>query len=162
MPIASGRGDADVTSLLHPERRRGASGRGDRQARDGPGGRASAADRPAYHRSVPLVRRRFVLLGFAGACVAVLSRGRLVAVLHAAAARFETSSSPSVRLYDVLFGSVLAGFHELVEADVSAALSSPAAADVLEVGPGPGRLAVDLARLVPPPAPPSPRRCPHR
>lgn len=53
---------------------------------------------------------------------------------------------PSAGLYDALFASLIGGFYRRVAADVAAAHP---AGRVLEVGGGPGQLAVELARRAP-------------
>jgi SAM-dependent methyltransferase len=64
-------------------------------------------------------------------------------------ARLRTSSSPSVALYDRVLGAILEGAYRQVATDAAAFLESRPAPEVLEIGPGPGRLAIRLARRHP-------------
>jgi ubiquinone/menaquinone biosynthesis C-methylase UbiE len=59
------------------------------------------------------------------------------------------SSSPGAGLYDLLAGRLLGGLYDTVARDVAGSIGGLEAPEVLEVGPGPGDLAVRLARLVP-------------
>ena len=56
-----------------------------------------------------------------------------------------TASAPSARLYGLIFGRLLGALYARVAEDVDAALAAAAAPDVLEIGPGPGGLAVRIA-----------------
>jgi ubiquinone/menaquinone biosynthesis C-methylase UbiE len=59
-------------------------------------------------------------------------------------------SAPGAGLYDGLAGPLLGSFYELVAADVVAALADDdPSGTVLEVGPGPGHLAVTIAQRAP-------------
>jgi SAM-dependent methyltransferase len=86
-----------------------------------------------------LVMRRCRTLGLAG--------GR--ASLSEGWARLRTSSSPSVCLYEVVWGSLLGAFHDLVAAEAAAALPMTGEPTVLEVGPGPGFVMTRLLRRAP-------------
>lgn len=60
-----------------------------------------------------------------------------------------TCSAPSARAYELTFGLLLGGIYRRMADDLAAALAGVEAPRVLEVGPGPGHLAVELARRVP-------------
>jgi SAM-dependent methyltransferase len=104
-------------------------------------------------------RRVLILAGFAalGAAAAVVGRQVLTSSRSAAPDGAEaisppggwaTCSAPSARWYDLTFGWLLGGLYARMADDLAAALAGVAAPDVLEVGPGPGGLAVELARRV--------------
>jgi SAM-dependent methyltransferase len=85
------------------------------------------------------------------ALIAVLSavalyRDRLRSILRQAYANVRAFDLPSARAYDSLVASVLEGFYARVADEVAAAHPG---GRVLEVGSGPGRLAVRLAREAP-------------
>ena len=77
---------------------------------------------------------------------ATLYRNRLRAYLEEASANVRAFDLPSAGAYDALVASVLEGFYARVAAEVAAAYPG---GKVLEVGSGPGRLAVRLAREAP-------------
>jgi ubiquinone/menaquinone biosynthesis C-methylase UbiE len=74
--------------------------------------------------------------------------------LATARASMRTSSAPGVRWYEAVFDRLLGGLHDRVADEVAGALavamreSGPATPRVLEVGPGPGGLALRLAARV--------------
>ena len=74
---------------------------------------------------------------------ATLYRNRLRAYLEQASANVRAFDLPSARAYDALVASILEGFYARVAGEVAAAHPG---GKVLEVGSGPGRLAVRLAR----------------
>jgi SAM-dependent methyltransferase len=74
---------------------------------------------------------------------ATLYRNRLRAYLEQASANVRAFDLPSAGAYDALVGSVLEGFYARVAAEV--AVAHPGG-KLLEVGSGPGRLAVRLAQ----------------
>ena len=78
--------------------------------------------------------------------MATLWRNRLRAYLKQASANVRAFDLPSVRVYDALVASILEGFYARVAGEVAAAHPG---GKVLEVGSGPGRLAVRLAREAP-------------
>jgi SAM-dependent methyltransferase len=83
--------------------------------------------------------------------IAVLSdvalyRDRLRAILKQTYANVRAFDLPSAGAYDALVGSVLEGFYARVASEVAAAHPG---GKVLEVGSGPGRLAVRLVREAP-------------
>jgi ubiquinone/menaquinone biosynthesis C-methylase UbiE len=69
--------------------------------------------------------------------------------LLAARASLRRSSSPGAGCYDLLAGRLLGGLYDAVAREAAANVAGIGAPEVLEVGPGPGDLAVRLARLVP-------------
>ena len=75
-----------------------------------------------------------------------LYRNRLRAYLKEASANVRAFDFPSAGTYDALVGAVLEGFYARVAGEVAAAHPG---GKVLEVGSGPGRLAVRLAREAP-------------
>jgi SAM-dependent methyltransferase len=95
------------------------------------------------------VRRVAALLAALGGLVVAGAWLRRQPRAHDAAGRLRTGSSPSARLYGTLAGALLAGLYERVALDAAAAVDGAEAAHVLEVGPGPGHVAVQLARLSP-------------
>jgi SAM-dependent methyltransferase len=76
----------------------------------------------------------------------VLYRKRLRAYLKRASANVRAFDLPSAGAYDALVASVLEGFYARVAGEVAAAHPG---GNLLEVGSGPGRLAVRLAREAP-------------
>jgi ubiquinone/menaquinone biosynthesis C-methylase UbiE len=56
-----------------------------------------------------------------------------------------TCSASSARTYDLLFGWLLGGLYRRLADDLEGALGAVDMPEVLEIGPGPGRLAVELA-----------------
>ena len=73
-------------------------------------------------------------------------RHRLRAYLEQASANVRDFDLPSARAYDTLVATVLEGFYARVAGEVAAAHPG---GNLLEVGSGPGRLAVRLAREAP-------------
>jgi SAM-dependent methyltransferase len=73
-------------------------------------------------------------------------RHRLRAILKQTSANVRAFDLPSAGAYDALVASVLEGFYARVASEVAAAHPG---GQVLEVGSGPGRLAVRLAREAP-------------
>jgi SAM-dependent methyltransferase len=78
--------------------------------------------------------------------MATLWRNRLRSYLEQASANVRAFDLPSARAYDALVASILEGFYARVAGEVAAAHPG---GKVLEVGSGPGRLAVRLAREAP-------------
>ncbi|QIN84470.1 methyltransferase domain-containing protein [Rubrobacter tropicus] len=83
-------------------------------------------------------RASIVLLAVAG--VTILYRRRLRASLGRASANVRDFDLPSVGLYDALIGAVLEPFYERVAGEV--VVADAPGGKILEVGSGPGRLAV--------------------
>jgi SAM-dependent methyltransferase len=77
---------------------------------------------------------------------ATLYRKRLRAYLKQASANVRAFDLPSAGAYDALVASVLEGFYTRVTGEVGAAHPG---GNLLEVGSGPGRVAVRLARKAP-------------
>ena len=77
---------------------------------------------------------------------ATLYRRRLRAYLEQASANVRAFDLPSAGAYDALVASVLEGFYARVTGEVAAACPR---GKLLEIGSGPGRLAVRLAREAP-------------
>jgi SAM-dependent methyltransferase len=77
---------------------------------------------------------------------ATLYRNRLRAYLEQASANVRAFDLPSAGAYDALVASVLEGFYARVTGEVAAAYPG---GKLLEIGSGPGRLAVRLAREAP-------------
>lgn len=94
-----------------------------------------------------IARRSVAAVGVitAGVGAALLVRPRL-AEMRAA---LSTSSSPGVRAYELLFGAPLGRFYAGIAEDCARALESVTEPAVLEVGPGPGHLAVRILEAVP-------------
>lgn len=91
--------------------------------------------------------RPFALLAtLAGAVLALWAA--VVAVRRRGGGGFATCSAPSARCYEALVARPLAGFYRCLAAEVAEALAGVDEPAVLEVGPGPGVLAVELARRV--------------
>lgn len=67
----------------------------------------------------------------------------------AAAGSWQSCSAPSARWYEAIFGGPLRGLQQHVAADLLALAGDSVIGDVLEIGPGPGILAEQLARLAP-------------
>jgi SAM-dependent methyltransferase len=66
-----------------------------------------------------------------------------------AAGSWATCSAPSARAYELAFGWLLGGLYGRMADDLALALEGIDDPGVLEIGPGPGHLAVELARRVP-------------
>jgi SAM-dependent methyltransferase len=77
---------------------------------------------------------------------ATLYRRRLRAYLEQASANVRAFDLPSAGAYDALVASVLEGFYARVTGEVAAAYPG---GKLLEIGSGPGRVAVRLARKAP-------------
>src|SRR5215218_9519843 len=75
----------------------------------------------------------------------VLYRSQLRAYLKQASANVRAFDLPSAAMYDALVAAVLQGFYARVAGEIAAAPPRK----VLEVGSGPGQLAVRLAREAP-------------
>ena len=90
--------------------------------------------------------RRYLLVLMAALVAAVLYRDRLRASLEQAAANVRAFDLPTAGMYDALVGTVLEGFYARVASDVVAAYPR---GTLLEIGSGPGRLAVGLGREAP-------------
>lgn len=67
----------------------------------------------------------------------------------AARCGWASCSAPSARTYEAAFGWLLGDLYRRMADDLAASVAGTAAPHVLEVGPGPGHLAVELARRVP-------------
>jgi ubiquinone/menaquinone biosynthesis C-methylase UbiE len=87
--------------------------------------------------------RGAVILGAGAAIVAVVLRSRRP--LAAAAASLRTSSSPGARAYDTMFSRLLVGLYDRMADDALALVAEVAEPRVLEVGLGPGELAIRVA-----------------
>jgi ubiquinone/menaquinone biosynthesis C-methylase UbiE len=90
-------------------------------------------------------RATVVGLGLAGLGLATLAACRGAPALRRVRGSFRTSSSPGAAAYEVVFERLLGGFYDLVAREVVRALDGVAAPRVLEVGPGPGGLALRVA-----------------
>jgi SAM-dependent methyltransferase len=90
--------------------------------------------------------RKWWFTAAAALVTATLYRNRLRAYLEQASANVRAFDLPSARAYDALVASILEGFYARVAGEVAAAHPG---GKVLEVGSGPGRLAVRLAREAP-------------
>ena len=90
--------------------------------------------------------RKWWFTAAAALVTATLYRNRLRAYLEQASANVRAFDLPSARAYDALVAAVLEGFYARVAGEVAAAHPG---GKVLEVGSGPGRLAVRLAREAP-------------
>jgi SAM-dependent methyltransferase len=92
------------------------------------------------------VRRGFWLFLVALLGAAVLYRDRLRAYLEQASANVRAFDLPTAGMYDALVASALKGFYARVATEVATSLPT---GTILEVGSGPGRLAVRLAQEAP-------------
>lgn len=90
--------------------------------------------------------RRYRLALITVLVAAVLYRAGLRAYLRQASANVRAFDLPTAGMYDALVASVLEGFYARVAAGVAADYPR---GTLLEIGSGPGRLAVRLAREVP-------------
>lgn len=99
-------------------------------------------------------RTTFVLAAIGAAGVIAWRASRSPGALggpagEAAPGGWNTCSAPSARAYELTFGWLLGGLYRRMAADLANTLAGVAEPAVLEVGPGPGHLAVELARRVP-------------
>jgi SAM-dependent methyltransferase len=69
--------------------------------------------------------------------------------LAAMRASLRTSSSPGVRVYELGFGGPLGRYYAGIAADCAHVAGGMAEPSILEVGPGPGHLAVRLLQAIP-------------
>jgi SAM-dependent methyltransferase len=97
------------------------------------------------------MRIRLVLL--AGIALGVIVVGRRRAAFHAGhggpGSGWASCSAPSAAWYEAVFGAPLRGLQQQVAADLVASTADDLVHDILEIGPGPGILAVEIARLAP-------------
>jgi SAM-dependent methyltransferase len=93
-----------------------------------------------------VVYRRYQLAVIAVLVATVLYRTGLRAYLKQASANVRAFDVPTAGMYDLLVASVLEGFYARVAGGLAAAYPR---GTLLEIGSGPGRLAVRLAREVP-------------
>jgi SAM-dependent methyltransferase len=102
------------------------------------------------------MRRVFLVAGLTTAAIAFGRRvvahgskmggeGAAGGVVHGG---WATCSAPSARWYDAAAGALLGGLYRRMADDLAAAVAGLHAPVVLEIGPGPGHLAVELARRV--------------
>ncbi len=97
------------------------------------------------------MRGRMVVLAAVGVAGIVALRGRS----HAGRATgdhafgWSTCSAPSAGWYDAIFGGPLRALQQQLAADLAATTADLAVHDVLDIGAGPGILAVELAGLLP-------------
>jgi len=68
--------------------------------------------------------------------------------VDAAPGGWATCSAPSARIYERTFGWLLGGLYRRIADDLARALAGIPGAAILEIGPGPGGLAVELALRV--------------
>jgi len=92
------------------------------------------------------MHRRYLLLPIVVLGAIALYRNRLGAYLKQASANVRAFDLPTAGMYDALVATVLEGFYARVAGEVAAAHPG---GKLLEVGSGPGRLAVRLARQAP-------------
>ena len=99
--------------------------------------------------------RRSILVGTALAVAAVVGALWLIVRRHGTTDAVDdavprggwaTCSAPSARAYDRTFGWLLGGLYRRLADDLVAAVGAMPAPEILEIGPGPGGLAVELAR----------------
>jgi len=93
-----------------------------------------------------LVHRRYWLVLIVALGAAIRYSKRLRAYLKQASANVRAFDLPSAAMYDALVATVLEGFYARVASEVAAAHTD---GKVLEVGSGPGRLAMLLAQRAP-------------
>ena len=95
-------------------------------------------------------RGSIATVGAVAVAVAVAAGAALVARPRLARLRgsMRTSSSPGVRAYEICLGCPLGGYYVGVATDCARALAGTPAPSILEVGPGPGHLAVCLLRAI--------------
>jgi SAM-dependent methyltransferase len=89
------------------------------------------------------MRRRYLLIPIVVLGAIALYRNRLRAYLKQVSANVRAFDLPTAWMYDALVATVLEGFYARVANEVAAAYPS---GKVLEIGSGPGQLAVQLAR----------------
>ncbi len=92
--------------------------------------------------------RRVVAVGVVAVVLggaAFVGRSRLAGIRTS----LRTSSSPGVRAYELLFGGPLGRYYAGIAADCAGMLAGSPAPSILEVGPGPGHLAVRLLTAIP-------------
>lgn len=92
-------------------------------------------------------RGRMIALGLLGTGLVAAARAR--PALERAAASTRTSSAPGARAYDLFGRLFLGGLYERIAADAAERVGGLSAPAVLEIGHGPGGLAVRLARRLP-------------
>ena len=92
------------------------------------------------------MHRRYLLIPIVVLGTIALYRNRLRAYLKQASANVRAFDLPTAGMYDALVATVLEGFYARVAGEVAAAHPG---GKLLEVGSGPGRLAVRLARETP-------------
>ena len=90
-----------------------------------------------------VMHRRYLLIPIVVLGTIALYRNRLRAYLKQASANVRAFDLPTAGMYDALIATVLEGFYARVANEVAAAHPS---GKVLEIGSGPGQLAVRLAR----------------
>src|SRR5215203_1609506 len=93
-----------------------------------------------------VMHRRHLLIPIGVLGATALYRNRLGAYLKQASANVRAFDLPTAGMYDALVATVLEGFYARVANEVAAAHPS---GKVLEIGSGPGQLAVQLARPAP-------------
>ena len=106
---------------------------------------------PAHDASVRSARRSIATVGAIAVAVAAAAGAALVARPRLADVRtsLHTSSSPGARAYGLVFGGPLGPYYAGIAADCARAAADVPAPSILEVGPGPGHLAVRLLRAIP-------------
>ena len=92
------------------------------------------------------MHRRYLLIPIVVLGAIALYRNRLRAYLKQASANVRAFDLPAAGMYDALVATVLEGFYARVAGEVAAAHPG---GKLLEVGSGPGQLAVRLARQAP-------------
>jgi len=92
------------------------------------------------------MRRKYFLIPIVVLGATALCRNRLGAYLKQAFANVRAFDLPTAGMYDALVATVLEGFYARVAGELAAAHPG---GKLLEVGSGPGRLAVRLARETP-------------
>src|SRR5215204_5540954 len=92
------------------------------------------------------MHRRYLLIPIVMLGATALYSNRLSAYLKQASANVRAFDLPTAGMYDALVATVLEGFYARVANEVAAVHPS---GKVLEIGSGPGQLAVQLARQAP-------------
>jgi SAM-dependent methyltransferase len=110
------------------------------------GNRGRTCGRRTTGHAAVVIHRNYWLVPVLVLGATVLYRNRLSAYLKQASANVRAFDLPTAGMYDALVATVLEGFYARVAGEVAAAHPG---GKVLEVGSGPGRLAVRLAREVP-------------